>query len=64
MGKITSKSRFTDYVTPLGEPIFFNSDRNEGEGIRKAEITSITFLAAGQAGKVFLAFSRHKEIKV
>ena len=22
MGKITSKSRFTDYVTPLGEPIF------------------------------------------
>ncbi len=22
MGKIKSKSRFTDYVTPLGDPIF------------------------------------------
>ena len=53
MGKIKSKSRFTDYVTPLGDPIFHLSDRNEGNGIGKSEIISIKCLAAGQAGKFF-----------
>jgi len=32
--------------------------------IGKAKIISIKFLAAGQAGNVFQAFSRHKGIKV
>ena len=43
---------------------FSTSDRNEGNRIGKAEIISMKFLAAGQAGKVLLVFSRHKEIKV
>ena len=40
------------------------SGRNEGEGIGKAEIIRIAFLAVGQARNVFVAFSKHKGIKV
>ena len=43
---------------------FSTSNRNEGEGIGTAEFLSIQFLAAGPAGNILLAFSRHKRIKV